>query len=375
MIQPGAIAQFTGDPGALETAITKLAAAGREIVNVGAAIDTTWQRLDAVYDAPEAGPLFAATSRVRDNAANLGEDVEAVARVLTTYLAEVQGVAAKLADLKTAAVTFVAGSQSDPDWRENGQKVDQHNDLVRQVDVETAALMAAERKAANAIYALIGGPEYHDVAGTPFSYGFDAGNLASDGDRPWGDPVDRERPWWIDVSAGAYNLSKGIVWDGVINGDLRGLANLFGYFGEGWLEDGKVFDLETAKETWTGLGMLAWALAGNESMRHALDGVVELPGRQERMAILQSAGLGFVGVETGKENIPRGAGEGAYNVLSSAVPPAKIGALGKLAAGAAKAATLVKLAEAAGSMSDAGRAARLVRLTSRLDDVLNVLRE
>ena len=262
MIQPGAITQFTGDPGALETAITKLAAAGREIVNGGAAIDTTWQRLDAVYDAPEAGPLFAATSRVRDNAANLGEDVEAVPRVLTTYLAEVQGVAAKLANLKTAAATFVAGSQSDPDWRENDQKVDQHNDLVRQVDVETAALMAAERKAANAIYALIGGPEYHDVAGTPFSYGFDAADLARTADRPWGDPVDRERPWWIDVSAGAYNLSKGIVWDGVINGDLRGFANLFGYFGEGWLEDGKVFDLETAKETWTGLGMLAWALAG-----------------------------------------------------------------------------------------------------------------
>jgi hypothetical protein len=182
-------------------------------------------------------------------------------------------------------------------------------------------------------------------------------------------------PWWIDVSQGFYNLSKGIVWDGVINGDLRGLANLFGYFGQGWLEDGKIFDLETAKETWAGLGMLAWALAGNESMRHALDGVVELPGRLERLAILQSAGLGFIGVETGKENIPRGAGEGAYNVLSSLVPPAKIGTLGKLAAGAAKAATLVKLADAAGHLSDAGRAARLVRLTSRLDDVINVLRE
>jgi hypothetical protein len=185
MIQPDAIAQFTGDPDALETAITKLAAAGRGITKLGASIDTTWQGLDAVYDAPEAGSLFAATSRVRDNAANLSEDVEAVARVLTTYLTEVQGVAAKLADLKTAATAFVAGSRSDPSWRENGQLVDQHNDLVRQVDVETAALMAAERKAANAIYALIGGPEYHEVAGTPFSYGFDAANLARTADRPW----------------------------------------------------------------------------------------------------------------------------------------------------------------------------------------------
>jgi hypothetical protein len=68
--------------------------------------------------------------------------------------------------------------RTDPEWREEDINVSEHNNTLRRIDGYLAALMAAERKAANTINALIGMPQYHQAGAEgpeEYTYGFDAG--------------------------------------------------------------------------------------------------------------------------------------------------------------------------------------------------------
>jgi hypothetical protein len=124
---------------------------GFEFAKTGQAIDTTWQGLAAVYQAPEAAALFAATGPVRMVSASVGEDIESVGRALTTYAIEVKEIKAQLAALKSRAEEFVDSIHGDKDWRDDEEAVDRHNGLISAVNTQVAAFFEAQRRCANTI--------------------------------------------------------------------------------------------------------------------------------------------------------------------------------------------------------------------------------
>jgi hypothetical protein len=357
MIQPDAIPQFAGDCDALDGDASALGTVGRDVAATGAGVDSTWQGMASFYDAPEAAALFAATAPVRAASAAFGADVEAVAGTLHAYAAEVRPIAARLGALQGEARQFVADAQGDDDWREDGDRVDAHNGLVRQVDEQVAALMAAERTAANAINALFGGRQWHASDGRehdPDAYGYDAGQVPEDAGRPWGSPEERDKPWYEDAWDGAVSLGKGVVWDGFVNGDVRGVLNLVGF----WGQDGSVWSLDTLGQSWGGLAKLA---AGLSPAVLVVNHFTALPGldKGEAGATLTSFAKGLVAWDRWGEDPARAFGEVAYNVLTIPLAALKVGKAGK----AGRAGAL------AGRAADAGEASRLARLRGTLGDL------
>jgi hypothetical protein len=197
MIDPAAIPQFTGDEDAIERAADALVKAARGIAHVGASVDRSWQGMTAVYEAPEASTLLAASAPIRDRAAELGDDIEAVAQALRTYAAEVRPIAHDLRFETSIIENLVERWRTDPEWREEDINVSEHNNTLRRIDGYLAALMAAERKAANTINALIGMPQYHQAGAEgpeEYTYGFDPAQVDPNAERPWGDPVEEDSP-------------------------------------------------------------------------------------------------------------------------------------------------------------------------------------
>jgi hypothetical protein len=361
MIDPGAIPQFSGDCDVLDGDASALRGVARDVASTGASVDSTWQGMSAFYDAPEAAQLFAATAPIRTRTADLGADVEVVAGALSTYATEVRPIAARLASLQGDAASFVAEARADEDWREDGDKVDAHNGLLRAVDEQVAALMAAERTAANTINALFGGTQWHASDGSaddPAAYGYEGGDVPENAERPWGTPEERDKPWYEDAWDGAWSLGKGIVWDGFINGDVRGLLNLVGF----WGQDGSVWSLNTLGETWGGLAKLAASLS---PALLAVNHFTALPGleRGELERTLVDFGKGLLAWDRWSEDPARAFGEVAYNVLTIPLAALKIGKVGKVG----QAGTVANAADVAG---DAGR---LARVRSVLGDVGRVV--
>jgi hypothetical protein len=292
VINPGAIPQFQGDVDTLDGDASTLRTAGQSIRDTGADVHATWQGLSAFYDAPEAATLFAATEPVRTSADELAGDVRSVAGTLSAYAAEVRPVAEQLRQLQADAYEFVAAAGADDDWRKDGDKVNQHNELLTAVDAQVLALMEAERRAANAINALNGGTQWHagDSSTDPNAYG--PAEIPSDAERPWGTPEEKDEPWWKD----ALNGAKSLVWDGIVVdglwGDVKGLFGLINPFDWDtfsqswsalWTLTGKWFyDPGEAAEAWKHLGrsLLAWDMWAEDPARafgSVLYNVVTIP--------------------------------------------------------------------------------------------------
>ena len=219
MINPGEIPQIPGNMEQLATHAQTIKTTGVDFANTGQTIDTTWQGLAAVYEAPEAAQLFAASGPIRTVSASVGEDVQAVGTALATYASEVKEIKAQLAALKGQAEQFVESTKDDEDWREDEGKVNQHNGLISAVNTQVAAFFEAQRKCANTINALYGGRQYRadnaDGRADDGEYGFNADTLnaaaGEDGALPWGSNEEHDRGFLGDVGAFFGGIGEGFV--------------------------------------------------------------------------------------------------------------------------------------------------------------------
>lgn len=213
MISAAGIPVIETDVDALSGHAAALGAAGSDFAASGADLHTTWQGLTAYYRAPEAGYLFASTGPVRDTTRSVGEDVELVGSALAGYAEEVRQIQARLHTLRMAATDFEASVAGRADWSADQANVDRSNELLGQVNTAMLDFEDAQRRCANAIGALHGGPAYRisdgDGIAEPDEFGTTAAELGATADRDagvaWGrtvelddDAVD-EGNWLADI--------------------------------------------------------------------------------------------------------------------------------------------------------------------------------
>ncbi len=341
VIKPDAIPQFGGDLGAVETHAAALKSAGATFRTTGQNVHSTWQGLSAFYEAPEASRLFGATVPVKTGSDAVAGDIEEVGAALAAYAAAVRPIANRLTQLRGEASTFRAGIDGDDDWREDGDQVNRNNELVSQVDTQVAALMAAERETANRINRLYGGTQWtvSDGSEKPNAYGFDAGQLPGDADRPWGSSEEKDEPWYVDTWNWVWNENKGFFVDGLW-GDLKGLWGLV-----------NVFDWDTFSSSWGGLWMLTGGLVFDT---------------ENSLKAWKEFGKSFLAWDEWSKDPARAFGNVLYNVVTLPLAPAKAGTVGKAGKGAAAAAD-------AGKAADAAKAAEAAAGVGRLADDLGTV--
>ncbi|MEU8588106.1 ADP-ribosyltransferase [Streptomyces sp. NPDC048664] len=303
MIDPGRIPRFTGDLARLEKACAALRTVASDVRATGAETDRRFQGLAAYYTAPEARRLFATTKPVVDRADGFATGLETAAGALAAYAAQVQPLIARLERLRADAADFTASVRGDDDWERDGDKVEAHNRIRDDVTATVAAFWAAERECHNRISAV--------WCGVPVAAGagYSAAALAH-ARLPWGDPVERETPWY-DVG----HWAKSFVWDGIVVdgvwGTLKGLGELAG--AGGW---------DAMGQAWKGLAELATGLA-----------VTSLPGTgalfwtlpdrslpswlRESRAATKRTGKALVAWDEWRENPARAAGAVTFNVVTT----------------------------------------------------------
>ncbi|MGV9210848.1 hypothetical protein ACTFTM_03195 [Micromonospora sp. RB23] len=319
MINPGEIPQIPGNMDALATHAQTVKTAGVDFANTGQAVDSTWQGLAAVYEAPEATQLFAATGPVRTVSASVGEDIQAVGAALATYATEVREIKAQLAALKSQAEEFVGSVKDDEDWREDQGKVDKHNGLITAVNTQVAAFFEAQRKCANTINALYGGRQYRadnaDGQAEDGEYGFTADTLnaaaGEDGALPWGSNEEHDRGFLGDV--GAYFVGIGESFVTMLE-DLGGLIGRDPTTGE--------WSWGTAGQSWLGLGKFVWAVSIYVNpVTIVIDQTVGMPFMEQREAgnLLLNAGKSIIAYDTWGEDKSKAAGMATFNIVSAVI--------------------------------------------------------
>ncbi|MGK5530596.1 hypothetical protein [Streptomyces sp. URMC 129] len=310
-VDPTGIPEFTGNLEQLERDHAALTSSAGSVRDIGATVHNRFQGLSAFYDTPEAEQLFATTVPVRDRADTFAGDLESVASTLATYASEVRPLIDRLRSLKAEATEFVAGL--DDDWRYDGDKVDRNNDLVRDISETVARFWEAERSAANAITALVGGTRWttDDGSGGENMYGLSVEDMRQAGETPWGRAVEEKHHAWE-----VWHHVKSFVWDGVIVdgiwGTLTGLATLVNPWSDNF------------GAAWRGLGQLATGLAILSLGPGAMAATQLLPEgsgiRQwvdDSMATTVQVGKSLVAWDEWSENPARAAGLVTFNVVTT----------------------------------------------------------
>lgn len=312
MINPSEIPQIPGDMDVLAAHGESLRTVGSNLGWTSLAVDSTWQGLAPVYDAPEAWQLLAATAPVRTTGYDVGADVGVVGRAIVTYADEVRPIQAQLQSLQSQATTFVESVEGDDDWNEDGDKVEEHNGLLTQVNAAVAAWMDAQRTCANTINALYGGIQYRPDDGDgvqetgEFGYSSDMLDeaLNSEDGLPWGTPEEEDLPWWEDGLNMVGSFLKGVVVDGIW-GTLVGLFNMV-----------NVFDWDTFTATWAALGKLAFIITNPVLL--VVNEFTAIPGFEqgEMLDTLTNVGKGLIAYDMWGEDPARAAGAVTFNVVA-----------------------------------------------------------
>ncbi|MFF8656198.1 hypothetical protein [Streptomyces huasconensis] len=341
MIKPAGIPRFIGNWGQLAKDVSGLRSDAIGIRNGGADVHSRFQMLGAYYTAPEADDLFATTKPVMDEADTFAAHLETVADALDTFAAEARPLAEKLKTLRENAFKFVADVEGDDDWTDDEDKVARNNGLWADVIAAESAFRAAERRAADKISAIVGGPKYieddgsHKATEQTVMYGYDADVLKQAKELPWGSPVS-ETTAPGDIGGHLKNfLYDGFAVDGA-GATLKGLGALVGIGG-------------SAKEAWGHLGDAAmgtgyylvtpldWAM--DQTM--FADEDTETMKRQKAAA--REFGKAMVAWDQWEEHPVQAAGTTTFNILTLGAGP-----LGALARGGSVAGKAGLGAKAAG---------------------------
>ncbi|MER5490744.1 hypothetical protein [Streptomyces sp. NPDC002490] len=310
-INPCTIPQFTGDLEELETQRKVLHAAAGTFRDSGADVHARFQGLSAFYTAPEAEQLFATTTPVKTESDLFADQLESVTTALSEYAAEVRPIEARLKQLQADATTFANSISGDEHWKDDGDKVEENNDLVKDVNAAVAAFWSAERTCANKITALVCGTHFvaDDGSGAPNMYGFAEGDLDNTRELPWGSQVEESRRWW-EVHHHVGSFLKGVFVDGLW-GTIRGLGTLVGV--DGW---------DAAGQAWTGLAKVATGLVITAvpivGTAYWLLPDDKLPSwlRDSRTAVKET-GKALVAWDEWGKNPARAAGATTFNVVTT----------------------------------------------------------
>ena len=153
------IPRIDGNMDALEAHGRSLRGVGVAVADIGERIDTTWQGLAAVYHAPEAAQLFAATGPVRQMSVSVGEDIGLVGGVLVSYAGEVRQIQARLDALRAELAQIESAVHSlGPRGSAAGQGMVRESGIAARVAAAVADFEDAQRRCANAINALFRPP-------------------------------------------------------------------------------------------------------------------------------------------------------------------------------------------------------------------------
>lgn len=363
MINPAEIPQIPGDMDVLAAHGESLRTVGSNLGWTSLAVDSTWQGLAPVYDAPEAWQLLAATGPVRTTGYDVGADVGVVGRAIITYADEVRPIQAQLQSLQSQATSFVDSVEGDDDWNEDGDKVDEHNSLLTQVNAAVAAWMDAQRTCANTINALYGGIQYRQDDGDGVEevgeFGFSSDMLDealnSEDGLPWGTPEEEDLPWWEDGLNMVGSFLKGVVVDGIW-GTLVGLFNMV-----------NVFDWDTFTATWAALGKLAFIITNPALL--VVNEFTAIPGFEqgEMLDTLTNVGKGLIAYDMWGEDPARAAGAVTFNIV------ALVGTAG-VGTAATGVATTARVAGATRTAAVATRTAEIAASFPRVSSLTTSLR-
>ncbi|MCO1658381.1 hypothetical protein [Pseudonocardia humida] len=313
MISAAAIPQIPGDMGVLGQHAAALTGLGADFPDTGRRVHSTWQTLGPVYSAPEAAQLFAATGPVQTITASVGQDFTAVGGALSTYATEVDAIKARLQALRDQATAFEATARADPEWREDEDQVNRHNQLLSDVNAAVADFQDAQRRCANSILALYSDRRYvaengdGTIADNEFGYSKDMLDavLGQGEALPWGKAEEHDRGFLGDVGAFFVGIKDGAVEM------VKGLGALIGYADGQW-------SWANAGAAWKGLGMFALALS---PVALAINSVTDLPGipKGALADTLLGAGKALIAYDTWGEDKSKAAGMVTFNVVSAII--------------------------------------------------------
>ncbi|NEC93400.1 protein phosphatase, partial [Streptomyces sp. SID12501] len=135
------------------------------------------------------------------------------AKALGEYVTEARPIVARLKELQVKATTFTGKIAGDEHWKDDGDKIDENNDLIHDVNAAVSAFWAAERTCANKIRGLYCAPPLTTDDGSHGAnmYGYKGEDLDNAQDLPWGSQLEEtHRAWEIGYWV------KSFVWDGLI---------------------------------------------------------------------------------------------------------------------------------------------------------------
>ncbi|WP_405441703.1 YwqJ-related putative deaminase [Streptomyces avidinii] len=362
MIDVGKIPTFTGNLDTLETHAAALRTTASSIRGTGRDVHNAFQALDPVYDAPEQEELLNSTLPVRDNADAFATKLESVSGALTSFASTARPLVARMKQLRVDAEKFVADNKDDEDWQQDQGKIDENARLVREVGVTWVAFQGVERDAANKITTLVGGTHFvvDDGSHKAGMYGFKESDVKDAKETPWGTADEREytglRAAWEWTKDNVGSGLKGFFVDGVW-GTLKGLGNMI-----------NVFDMDTLKKTWSGIGHVVAGVSGYIITPYdwAMDkmfGPVDHSDREKNKAALRNFGKSLVAWDEWGKDPARAGGTVVFNVLTiGAGSFLKLGRAGKLGVGSEIATAVGKAGVLVDPMSYLGKAANVTKI-------------
>jgi hypothetical protein len=351
-------------PESVASASTAYSTAGTAVTEKGAAVLTQWQGLGAVYSAPESGELLAVMDPVGVDTSTIGTTLTSVSGIISNFADAVAPIKTRLLALKEEAATFAAGVINgvtvdvwDKDhpawdagifsfvvtdfadmgpatipWDQHRDTVEKNKDIIGRVNVEVAALDAAQAEAVNAINALRTDVCLAEVVPLTVE-DLDAEGMVL----PYGTASDGDKGCWQSTNDG---MESAIVGMGEGAGALFGYNAATGDWGDG----------DTAAAAWRGMGMTVagvamlggWGLAAtlipDEHVPDWLQGVDDFS--EEAMGYATEAGKALVAVDMWSENPAEAFGTTLVNVGTFFIPGGAV--VGGLKAGtvAARAASI-----------------------------------
>ncbi|GAA1922290.1 hypothetical protein GCM10009688_29150 [Arthrobacter gandavensis] len=244
------------DPEVIRAAAAALVSAVGDVVDTAEESATAWGHLQSpdVYDIAGSEVVFNAFRPVTVSATDLDSDVGTVDTAVLAYADTVDALKLRLDAVKADAANFFSRTRgrSQDDWDDDEGLIQAEQNIIGDLNRLYSDLQEAQRVCANAISAIYGGPKYvlttEEGAGTgEVEFGFSGEQLdaaAVEGNVPWGQPTEWDKPWYRDAWDGVASFGKG-VWSGV-TGTVTGLGNMVGLGGA-----------EAFEQTWKGLGNLA----------------------------------------------------------------------------------------------------------------------
>jgi hypothetical protein len=354
VIDPAGIPVIAGDMDVLAGHAATLSWVGTAFGETGARVHAVWQGLGAVYVAPEAGQLLAATGPVATVSASVGEDITTAGDALAAYAAEVAVIKARLESLRAQATAFVDSVASRDDWRDDQGTVDHHNALISGVDAAVADFMDAQRRCANAVLALYTDRRFTadngDETVLPTEYGYSAEQLdavmGQDGVLPWGTGEERDRGFLGNI--GAY---FGGIGDG-FTGMVSGFGALIGYSEGDW-------SWSTAGTAWQGLATFGIALSAyTNPVSIIMDQTIGYGGYEKGKLgdTLLGAGKATIAYDEWGHDKSRAAGMATFNVVSAILGTKGAGATLRGVGAAAEASRFAAVARVGSGLTRAGDA-------------------